>query len=129
MTFTPSAEDIVDCGSAGITFNESSLPVFDLRLDGNIVPLTGIGKFLAMIYAVLGIPLALLVLAEVGRRFTVLLKMMYGAVRRYYYTGKFRKKVVENFRNRISRRHKSSLYDVENGASNNALDSSIKHFK
>jgi hypothetical protein len=33
MTFTPSAEDIVDCGSAGITFNESSLPVFDLRLE------------------------------------------------------------------------------------------------
>lgn len=93
---------------------------------GNIVPLTGFGKFLAMIYAVLGIPLALLVLAEVGRRFTVLLKMMYGAVRRYYYTGKFRKKVVENFRNRISRRHKSSLYEVENGASNNALDFNIK---
>lgn len=91
---------------------------------GNIVPLTGIGKFLAMVYAVLGIPLALLVLAEVGKRFTVLLKMMYSSIRRYYYTGKFRKKVIKNVRNRISRRRINSAKNVENG--NGGLDQTTK---
>ena len=40
-----------------------------------------------MLYAALGIPLALLVLAELGKRFTVALKYLWAFVRRYYYTG------------------------------------------
>ena len=79
-----------------------------------------------MVYAVLGIPLALLVLAEVGKRFTVLLKMIYGAVRRYYYTGTFRKKVVKSFRNRLSRRKLANIQTVENGLSDTDVKLSVK---
>ena len=77
-----------------------------------------------MVYAVLGIPLALLVLAEVGRRFTVLLKMIYASVRRYYYTGKFRKKVIKNVKDRISRRRLNREKNSENGST--SLDHSTK---
>ena len=50
-----------------------------------------------MLYAGLGIPLALLVLAEVGKRFTVALKFLWAYVRRYYYTGSWRKKIRKPF--------------------------------
>ncbi|XP_076103228.1 potassium channel subfamily K member 18-like [Mytilus galloprovincialis] len=95
---------------------------------GNIVPLTGIGKFIAMVYAVLGIPLALLVLAEVGRRFTVLLKWMYARGRRYYYTGTFRKKVIRQVRSRLSSRksNKQSVQNAENGTCSTEIDQSTK---
>ena len=95
---------------------------------GNIVPLTGIGKFIAMVYAVLGIPLALLVLAEVGRRFTVLLKWMYARARRYYYTGTFRKKVIRQVRSRLSSRksNKQSVQNAENGTCSTEIDQSTK---
>ena len=43
-----------------------------------------------MLYAAIGIPLALLVLAEVGKRFTVFVKFLWAFVRRYYYTGNWR---------------------------------------
>lgn len=43
-----------------------------------------------MLYAGIGIPLALLLLAELGKRFTVALKVLWAFVRRYYYTGYFR---------------------------------------
>ena len=54
---------------------------------GNIAPATDEGRAVCMIYAALGIPLALLVLAELGKRFTVALKFLWAFVRRYYYTG------------------------------------------
>lgn len=58
---------------------------------GNIAPVTDLGRGLCMLYAAIGIPLALLVLAEVGRRFTVFVKFLWAFVRRFYYTGSWRK--------------------------------------
>lgn len=54
---------------------------------GNITPVTSLGRVVCMIYAGIGIPLALLLLAELGKRFTVVLKFLWAFVRRYYYTG------------------------------------------
>ena len=58
---------------------------------GHIAPVTDLGRGLCMLYAAIGIPLALLVLAEVGKRFTVFVKFLWAFVRRYYYTGNWRK--------------------------------------
>ncbi|XP_052771281.1 uncoordinated protein 58-like isoform X1 [Mya arenaria] len=58
---------------------------------GNIYPVTGIGRVLTIVYASVGIPLALLLLAELGKVFTRGLKFLWAFVRRYYYTGYFRK--------------------------------------
>lgn len=58
---------------------------------GHIAPVTSLGRGVCMLYAALGIPLALLVLAELGKRFTVALKFLWAYVRRYYYTGYCRK--------------------------------------
>ena len=58
---------------------------------GSIAPVTDLGRGICMLYAGLGIPLALLVLAEVGKRFTVALKFLWAYVRRYYHTGNWRK--------------------------------------
>ena len=44
-----------------------------------------------MLYAVVGIPLALIVLADLGRHLTVASKFLWGFIRRYYYTGYCRK--------------------------------------
>ena len=54
---------------------------------GNIAPVTEAGRVATMLYAVIGVPLALIVLAELGRRFTAALKFLWGFIRRYYYTG------------------------------------------
>ncbi|KAK3095656.1 hypothetical protein FSP39_017213 [Pinctada imbricata] len=54
---------------------------------GSITPKTDLGRFVTILYALIGIPLALMVLAEVGKRFTVGLKFLWKFVRRYYYTG------------------------------------------
>ena len=58
---------------------------------GHIAPRTDLGRGICMLYAALGIPLALLVLAELGKRFTVALKFLWAFVRRYYYAGYCRK--------------------------------------
>ncbi|XP_052227302.1 TWiK family of potassium channels protein 18-like isoform X2 [Dreissena polymorpha] len=54
---------------------------------GNIAPVTDFGRLLTIVYASIGIPLALLLLAELGKRFTVFLKYLWAFVRRFYYTG------------------------------------------
>lgn len=58
---------------------------------GNLAPVTGIGRIVCILYAGVGIPLVLLVLAELGKRCTVALKYLWAYVRRYYHTGYFRK--------------------------------------
>ncbi|XP_022286405.2 potassium channel subfamily K member 18-like [Crassostrea virginica] len=54
---------------------------------GHITPNTDFGKVMTIFYATIGIPLALMVLAEVGKKLTVGLKFLWKFVRRYYYTG------------------------------------------
>ncbi|XP_061194826.1 TWiK family of potassium channels protein 7-like [Saccostrea echinata] len=54
---------------------------------GHITPNTNFGKVMTIFYATIGIPLALMVLAEVGKKLTVGLKFLWKFVRRYYYTG------------------------------------------
>ncbi|XP_076461211.1 uncharacterized protein LOC143293826 isoform X2 [Babylonia areolata] len=54
---------------------------------GNIAPATKAGRIATMLYATLGIPLALIVLADLGRRFAIVFKFLWGVLRRYYYTG------------------------------------------
>ncbi|KAL8604897.1 hypothetical protein ACOMHN_028525 [Nucella lapillus] len=58
---------------------------------GNIAPASKAGRVATMLYATLGIPLALIVLADLGRRFAVTFKFLWGFLRRYYYTGYCRK--------------------------------------
>ncbi|XP_025093566.1 TWiK family of potassium channels protein 18-like isoform X2 [Pomacea canaliculata] len=58
---------------------------------GNIAPVTKWGRVATMVYATIGIPLALIVLAELGRHFMRGTKFMWAFVRRYYYTGYCRK--------------------------------------
>ncbi|KAL4231290.1 hypothetical protein ACF0H5_008870 [Mactra antiquata] len=58
---------------------------------GNLAPVTGFGRVVCIIYAGIGIPLALLLFAELGKQFTVALKFLWAFVRRSYYTGYLRR--------------------------------------
>lgn len=49
---------------------------------GNIYPKTDMGKVAAMFYAALGIPLAMRVLAEIGKKLSVVLKLAYLRIKR-----------------------------------------------
>lgn len=68
---------------------------------GNLAPVTPLGRLVCIVYAAIGIPLALLLLAELGKRFTVVLKYLWAYVRRYYNAGYFRK-----FRNTLRNKYK-----------------------
>ncbi|XP_033756807.1 potassium channel subfamily K member 9-like [Pecten maximus] len=65
---------------------------------GNIVPMTGIGKIFAIIYAITGIPLAMIVLAELGRKFTIGLKVLLVIIQRFYRLRDYRKVLQRRFR-------------------------------
>lgn len=56
---------------------------------GNIYPSTDVGRVVTMIYALIGIPLCLIVLADLGKVFTRIIKWFWAFVRRFYYTRKF----------------------------------------
>lgn len=56
------------------------------------------GKILAIIYAITGIPLAMIVLAELGRKFTIGLKLLIVVIRRFYQPRKFRKVLQRRFK-------------------------------
>ncbi|KAL8599884.1 hypothetical protein ACOMHN_025416 [Nucella lapillus] len=70
---------------------------------GNIAPTTNAGRIATMLYAIIGIPLALIVLADLGHRLTNGLKFVWSFVRRYYYTGYCRK---------VSKRVDKTSYDM-----------------
>ncbi|XP_069140159.1 potassium channel subfamily K member 18-like [Argopecten irradians] len=76
---------------------------------GNIVPMTGIGKIFAIIYAITGIPLAMIVLAELGRKFTIGLKLLLVVIKRFYRLRDYRKIIQRRFR------PKESSKDAEEG--------------
>ncbi|XP_058459893.1 potassium channel subfamily K member 18 isoform X2 [Malaya genurostris] len=58
---------------------------------GHISPSTTTGRALTIIYAIIGIPIFLIVLADFGKLFTRGIKFLWAYVRRLYYTGSFRK--------------------------------------
>lgn len=58
---------------------------------GHITPSTTTGRALTIVYAIIGIPIFLIVLADFGKLFTRGIKFLWVYVRRLYYTGSFRK--------------------------------------
>ncbi|XP_014242333.1 TWiK family of potassium channels protein 18-like isoform X2 [Cimex lectularius] len=58
---------------------------------GHIVPITTAGRALTIAYAIIGVPLFLTLLADFGKMFTRMIKLMWVYVRRLYYTGSPRK--------------------------------------
>ncbi|KAK6174235.1 hypothetical protein SNE40_017552 [Patella caerulea] len=73
---------------------------------GHISPATDLGRVLTIIYAVIGIPLALIALADIGRKFTVGLKFVYAFVRQVYYW---------KCCNRVRTRHRLDITDAAAG--------------
>jgi len=55
---------------------------------GHIYPVTTEGKVITMIYSLIGIPLCLVVLVDLGKTLTKGLKFIWKFIRRLYYTGK-----------------------------------------
>ncbi|KAH8369833.1 hypothetical protein KR093_001089 [Drosophila rubida] len=53
---------------------------------GHISPKTSIGRTLTIVYAIIGIPMFLIVLADLGKLFTRSVKFLWAYVRRVYYT-------------------------------------------
>ncbi|XP_017866238.1 PREDICTED: TWiK family of potassium channels protein 7 isoform X2 [Drosophila arizonae] len=58
---------------------------------GHITPKTQVGRGLTIIYAIIGIPMFLIVLADLGKLFTRSVKFLWAYVRRVYYTRSCRK--------------------------------------
>ncbi|GBP32456.1 Potassium channel subfamily K member 18 [Eumeta japonica] len=58
---------------------------------GHIYPTTKYGRAATIAYAVIGIPLFLIVLADFGKLFTRIIKFFWAFVRRFYYTRSCRK--------------------------------------
>ncbi|XP_026686969.1 uncharacterized protein LOC103519841 [Diaphorina citri] len=58
---------------------------------GNISPSTNTGRAFTIMYAIFGIPIFLIVLADFGKLFTRAIKFVWAYVRRLYYTGSCRK--------------------------------------
>ncbi|XP_017073105.1 potassium channel subfamily K member 4 isoform X3 [Drosophila eugracilis] len=53
---------------------------------GHITPKTDLGRSLTIVYAIIGIPMFLIVLADLGKLFTRCVKFLWAYVRRVYYT-------------------------------------------
>ncbi|XP_050423679.1 TWiK family of potassium channels protein 18-like isoform X2 [Adelges cooleyi] len=58
---------------------------------GHIVPSTNTGRLITIVYAIFGIPIFLILLADFGKMFTRGIKFLWAFVRRLYYTGSCRK--------------------------------------
>lgn len=58
---------------------------------GHIAPSTDTGRFITIVYAIFGIPIFLILLADFGKMFTRGIKFLWAFVRRLYYTGSCRK--------------------------------------
>ncbi|XP_053976087.1 trichohyalin isoform X1 [Hylaeus volcanicus] len=58
---------------------------------GHISPSTSTGRAITIVYAIFGIPMFLIILADFGKLFTRGIKFLWAFVRRLYYTGSCRK--------------------------------------
>lgn len=58
---------------------------------GHISPATNTGRAITIIYAIFGIPIFLILLADFGKLFTRGIKFVWAFVRRLYYTGSLRR--------------------------------------
>ncbi|XP_012527659.2 myosin-2 heavy chain isoform X1 [Monomorium pharaonis] len=58
---------------------------------GHISPSTDAGRAITIVYAIFGIPMFLIILADFGKLFTRGIKFLWAFVRRLYYTGSCRK--------------------------------------
>lgn len=58
---------------------------------GHIYPATNTGRAITIVYAIIGIPLFLILLADFGKLFTRGIKFVWAYVRRLYYTGSLRR--------------------------------------
>ncbi|XP_013138051.1 PREDICTED: uncharacterized protein LOC106102972 [Papilio polytes] len=58
---------------------------------GHIAPKTTYGRVATIVYAIIGIPLFLIVLADFGKLFTRIIKFFWAFIRRFYYTRSCRK--------------------------------------
>ncbi|XP_075165315.1 uncharacterized protein LOC142237788 isoform X1 [Haematobia irritans] len=78
---------------------------------GHITPKTTLGQSLTIAYAIIGIPIFLILLADFGKLFTRIIKFMWGYVRRLYYTGTCRK-IRKQQQVRDAMNGVSMVYDV-----------------
>jgi len=67
------------------------LPLLALLGYGYIYPVTTAGRVITMVYALIGIPLCMVVLAGLGKSLTRAIKYVWSFIRRFYYTGSFRR--------------------------------------
>ncbi|XP_046383677.1 potassium channel subfamily K member 18 isoform X5 [Ischnura elegans] len=58
---------------------------------GHIAPATTTGRAITIVYAIIGIPMFLILLADFGKLFTRGIKFLWAFIRRLYYTGSCRK--------------------------------------
>lgn len=58
---------------------------------GHIYPATNTGRAITIVYAIIGIPMFLILLADFGKLFTRGIKFLWAYVRRLYYTGSIRR--------------------------------------
>ncbi|XP_051157223.1 TWiK family of potassium channels protein 7 isoform X3 [Leptopilina boulardi] len=58
---------------------------------GHIAPTTTTGRAVTIVYAIFGIPMFLIILADFGKLFTRGIKFLWAFIRRLYYTGSCRK--------------------------------------
>lgn len=58
---------------------------------GHISPSTTTGRAITILYAIFGIPMFLIILADFGKLFTRGIKFLWAFVRRLYYTGSCRR--------------------------------------
>ncbi|XP_014241736.1 TWiK family of potassium channels protein 18-like isoform X1 [Cimex lectularius] len=83
---------------------------------GHMYPVTTIGRLLTMVYAVIGIPLFLIVLTDFGFVLTRVIKFLWLIFRRIYYTGSFRKEDDE-----IERRTSTASDELEMGVEDDEI--------
>lgn len=76
---------------------------------GHITPSTNPGRLITIVYAIFGIPIFLILLADFGKMFTRGIKFLWAFVRRLYYTGSCRK---------VRRTAPVQVSEMVNGAAN-----------